>query len=236
MDEIEEVNIDIDIHKLLFIGSNKEKINFNTFRMSLNFRLDIYNGKLSLKEAEFKQRDLEIKIRDVQFDYNSKDGKEKEEESQVLMQANYLLECRDKIIDAFKYGIFLSEHLKKSDDAAYDFMLKNVNKFIQEIRSMEEKINLSLFEDFFQSSSPAEYAKELINTKNADENKKNVEEIKNRISDLEDRIKKMNDKEKKYKNAKETLEIINKIIDYNKDAQNFFHHASKVDKKIKIKD
>ena len=41
----------------------------------------------------------------------------------------------------------------------------------------------------------------------------------------------MNDKEKKYKNAKETLEIINKIIDYNKDAQNFFHHASKVDKK-----
>ena len=172
MDEIEEVNSDIDIHKLLFIGSNKEKINFNTFRMSLNFRLDIYNGKISLKEGEFKQRDLEIKIRDLQFDYNSKDGKEKEEESQVLMQANYLLECRDKIIDAFKDGIFLSEHLKKSDDAAYDFMLKNVNKFIEEIRSMEEKINLSLFEDFFQSSSPAEYAKELINTKNADENKR----------------------------------------------------------------
>ena len=55
---------------------------------------------------------------------------------------------------------------------------------------MKEKINLSLFEDFFQSSSPAEYVKELINTKNADKNKKNVEEIKNKISDLEDRIKK----------------------------------------------
>ena len=45
----------------------------------------------------------------------------------------------------------------------------------------------------------------------------------------------MNDKEKKYKNTKETLEIINKIIDYNKDAQNFFHRASKVDKKKKKK-
>ena len=44
----------------------------------------------------------------------------------------------------------------------------------------------------------------------------------------------MNDKEKK--NAKETLEIINKIIDYNKDAQNFFHRAPKVDKKKIIKD
>ena len=115
------------------------------------------------------------------------------------MHANELLESRNKIIKAFKDDFFLTEHLKKSDDAAYDFMLKNVNffkvlilkKFIQEIRSMDEKINLSLFEDFFQSSSPAEYAKELINTKNADENKKkNVEEIKNRISDLEDSIKK----------------------------------------------
>ena len=75
--------------------------------------------------------------------------KNKEERSQVLMQADDLLEYRDKIIDAFKDGIILSEDLKKSDDTAYDFTLKNVNKFIQEIRSMEEKINLSLFEDFF---------------------------------------------------------------------------------------
>ena len=29
---------------------------------------------------------------------------------------------------------------------------------------MSEKINLSLFEDFFESSSPADWAKKLINT------------------------------------------------------------------------
>ena len=40
----------------------------------------------------------------------------------------------------------------------------------------------------------------------------------------------MNDKEKNI-NANETLEIINKIIDYNNNAQNIFHCASKVDKK-----
>ena len=106
-----------------------------------------------------------------------------------------------------------------------------INKFIQEIRSMEEKIDLSLFKDSFGFSSPAEYAKVLINTKNQDENKEYVEEAKNRISDLEDRIKQMRDKEKKYKNAKETLGIINKIIHYNEDAQKFFYCASKVDKK-----
>ena len=77
-------------------------------------------------------------------------------------------------------------------------MLKNVNTFIQQIRSMEEKINLNLFKRFFELLSTANYAKMLINIKNADENKEKVEEIKNRISDLKDRIKKkMNKKEKK---------------------------------------
>ena len=98
-----------------------------------------------------------------------------------------MLENRNKIIKAFKDGTFLSEHLKKSDDAAYNYVLKDVNKFIEEIKSMEEKINLSLFEEFFEHSSPADYAKMLIDTKNADENNKNVKDIENRISHLKDK-------------------------------------------------
>ena len=53
---------------------------------------------------------------------------------------------------------------------------------------MSEKINLSLFEDFFESSSPADYAKMLIKTKNLDKNKEIVAEIKDRISDLKQGI------------------------------------------------
>ena len=37
-------------------------------------------------------------------------------------------------------------------------------------------------------------------------------------------------KKKKDKHAGDILEIIKKHFDYNKDAQNFFHHASKIDK------
>ena len=62
MDEIEDANDDINDSKLLFIGSNKEKFNFNTFNKPLNFILAIYNGEISLKEAEFKHRDLEKNI------------------------------------------------------------------------------------------------------------------------------------------------------------------------------
>ena len=56
------------------------------------------------------------------------------------MQANNLFKYRDKIVDAFKKGTFSSEHLKKLDAAAYDYVLKDVNSFIQDIKLMEEKI------------------------------------------------------------------------------------------------
>ena len=122
------------------------------------------------------------------------------------MHANDMLDYADKIIEAFRSGTFSSEHLKKSDDAAYDYTLKAVNNFIQKIKLMAEKINLNLFEDFFESSSPADYAKELINTKDPNENKEIAAQIKSKISDLKDKIKKMSATENK--NADETLKII----------------------------
>ena len=85
---------------------------------------------------------------------------------------------------------------------------------------MKEKFNLSLFEDFFQSSSPADYAKMLINTSNPDENKENTAEIKNRISNLKDWVKEISETEKK--NADETLKIIKTILYYNQNAQKMF--------------
>ena len=48
-----------------------------------------------------------------------------------------LLECRNKVIDAFKVGTFRSEHLKELDSASYNYVLKDVNKFIKEVRSMK---------------------------------------------------------------------------------------------------
>ena len=97
------------------------------------------------------------------------------------MHANEMLEYEDKIIEAFRNGTFLSEHWKKLDAAAYDYVLKDKNSFIQKIEFFAEKINSSLFEDFFESSSPADYAKMLINNKNLNENKEIAVEIEDRI-------------------------------------------------------
>ena len=63
MDEIEDNDDNLDINKLAFIGSKREKFNFNTFNMPISFLSAIYDGEISLKEAEFKQRNLEKKQR-----------------------------------------------------------------------------------------------------------------------------------------------------------------------------
>ena len=78
-------------------------------------------------------------MEDLQFGYEPKNKKEKEEINGVLMQANDLLGYRKKIIDAFKDGTLLSEHLKEVDNAAYNYVLKDVNKFIEEIKLIEKK-------------------------------------------------------------------------------------------------
>ena len=111
------------------------------------------------------------------------------------MQANDLLEYRDKIIDAFKGGTFSSKYLKKSDDAAYGYVLEDVNSFIQKIESMSEKINLSLFKDFFELL-PVDYAKMLINIKNPDK-KRNCSRGKKQNIKFKRQHKKMSKKEKK---------------------------------------
>ena len=70
MDKIEDDDHDdddIDINKIPFVGSDRETFNFNTFRMPLNFLSAIYNGEISLKEAEFTQRGLEKKYKIYNF-------------------------------------------------------------------------------------------------------------------------------------------------------------------------
>ena len=91
MNEIEEADNHIDDYKLLFISSNKEKFNFNIFRMPINFLSEIYNGEISLKEAEIFQRKIEEKLEELNG-YRPENAEEKGEITDVLVQGNDMLE------------------------------------------------------------------------------------------------------------------------------------------------
>ena len=111
MDEIEDSDDDIDVYKLVFIGSNREIFNFNIFRRPLNFLSAMYNGEITFKKAEILQRDLDKNIKKLKFNYKAKNVEEKEEIDKVLMHANDMLGYRDKIIEVLRDGTFSSEHL-----------------------------------------------------------------------------------------------------------------------------
>ena len=193
MNGIEDANKDIEGYKLASIGSNRERFNFNIFRMPVSFLSAIYNGEISLKEAEFSQRKIEKKIEKLKFGYRPETAEEKEEINGVLMQENDLLEYRDKIIDAFKNGSFLSEHLKTSDDAAHDHVLEDVKDFIQKIKSMSQNINPSLFKVLNR-------IKQAI--QNVSENKTFKTEEKKKIINIVERIFYFNQLEQKGEGSK----------------------------------
>ena len=106
IDIIEDADNDIDNNKLPFIGSNKEKINFNIFSMPLNLLLDFFNGKITLTKTEINEWDLNEKIEELQYNYKPKNKKEKEEINEVLMYPNDMLDYGNKIIEAFWDGTF----------------------------------------------------------------------------------------------------------------------------------
>ena len=87
---------DEDDDKLVFIDSNKEEFSFNTLRKLLNFISAIYNGEITLKEADISHRNLEEKIEELKQKYEPKNVKEKEEINGVLMHANNMLEYREE--------------------------------------------------------------------------------------------------------------------------------------------
>ena len=96
VDGIKGADNDIDKYKLVFIGCNRGKFNFSIFRMPVDFLSAIYNGEMEEEIEELKG-------------YRPENA-EREEISEVLMQANDMLEYRKKLIETFRDGTFLSEH------------------------------------------------------------------------------------------------------------------------------
>ena len=75
--ELEDAEEDLDKEILNFVGSNREKFHFSTFKSSLDFLLYIYHGKTTSKEAEFFQESLNKQIKRLKFDYKPNNVKKR---------------------------------------------------------------------------------------------------------------------------------------------------------------
>ena len=75
------------------------------------------------------------------------------------------------------------------------------------------------FKKYFDFSMPNDLVKKLLEIKDAKENNMFVKEIKNRWSNLKDKIQEMSKEEINNEKPNEILEIINEIIDFNKEVK-----------------
>ena len=132
------------------------------------------------------------------------------------MYANDMLDYGDKIIEAFRNGNFSSEHLKKNRLCCLWWYIGRCKWFYSEnwIDGRKNEVCSRIF---------LNHQKSKWKQRNCSWNRRPIIRFKRQK-------KKMSETVKKYKNADKTLKIIEEILDYNKNSQNFFLRASKVDK------
>ena len=133
-----------------------------------------------------------------------------------------MFRVREDIIDFFKKGIFLFKGnvFKSKEERFKEKIKKSINDGIIFIKEKSRDVNNDLLNKYFDFSAPIDLANKLYKTKDAKENSGAVEEIRNRSSNLKDEIKEISKEEIKNEKLNDILEIVNKIIDFNKEIQN----------------
>ena len=104
--KIKEIEKNVDREKL-FYKSNK--YNFKNFRTMITFGEDIYNGEITLEEADKDQSDLLEKINDFTKKTRPRSDKNKQEKENVEKNLYYFYTGREMILNAFKSKIFLTK-------------------------------------------------------------------------------------------------------------------------------
>ena len=133
---------------------------------------------------------------------------------------------RNDIINAFYKKIFPykdSESKTKGEklgENSEEELKEYINSAFTFIEEKSKEINNDLFTKYFNFSIPIDLANQLYETKSKNKNSEFEKEIKKSWSNLKDELEKMSKEKIENKKPNEILEIVNKIIDFNKEIQN----------------
>ena len=105
LDKIKEIDKNVDREKLVY-ETDEYTYSFKNFQTIKTFGRDIYEGKITIKEADEYQADLLTEI--LNFRKNTKPrSQEKKQEKEIVLKNLYnFFEGREKILDAFESKIF----------------------------------------------------------------------------------------------------------------------------------
>ena len=118
--------------------------------------------------------------------------------------------------------IIISIRLKKNKKKKKKNKIKkaiDVNKFNESIIKEETKINKELFNKHFHYQTPSALLKDLYKINDKEKNKLLVSVINNGLKDLKKEITKMSEDEKNIEKPDKILEIVDDILNFNKQTQ-----------------
>ena len=206
--KIKKIDTELDTAELACAETDvKTKYDFNLFASPLKFARKSHNYEITLNEAIDDQEKLENLIIRLE-NYKPRNTRKKEEKDKVLESARKLLYARNDIINAFdkKNFLYKDSESKTKEEKSEEKSEKELKEYSNSTFTFIEKksvgINNDLFTKYFNFLKPSALAKQLYETKYKKKNNMSVEEIKNR-----------NEK------PNQTLETVNKILDFNKEIQ-----------------
>ena len=105
MDIIVEIEKTVDREKLIYRAS-EYTYSFKRFQTIKTFGRDIYNGEITLKEADNDQSNLLVKIMIFKKKVKPKNPEKKQHKKYVLKNLYNFFTGRGKVLDAFESKIF----------------------------------------------------------------------------------------------------------------------------------
>ena len=105
IDKITEIEKAVDREKLVYRAS-EYTYSFQNFRTIRTFGIDIYNGDITLKEADEDQSSLLNEIRNFRDETKPQDEEKKRKKKDVLTNLYKFFEGREKVLNAFDSKIF----------------------------------------------------------------------------------------------------------------------------------
>ena len=105
LNKIKEIEKTVD-RENLYYRINKYKHNFQNFRTINTFGREIYNGTITIKEADNDQRDLLVEILNFRKHVKPKNREKKQQKEDVPKNLHNLFEGRERVLNAFDSKIF----------------------------------------------------------------------------------------------------------------------------------
>ena len=125
----------------LYYKTNEYTYNFQNFRTINTFARDIYNGTITLKEADNDQRDLLVEILNFRKQVKLKNPEKKQQKEDVLENLYNLLEGRERVLNAFDSKIF---PIKIEDTGFSDKVSDHSNLKILTPKQMLQRLPIAL--------------------------------------------------------------------------------------------